>query len=73
MAKYSANGFDRDGAANLVEMAEYACLGTVRHPWTKKFKKKVIDGLDGARSRREIDERIKAMAGEEFKAKEGRC
>ena len=72
MAKYSADGMNKEGAAQLVDMAEYECQGTPRYPWSKKFKAKVIKALDGARSRLEIDERIKELADEEFKAVEGR-
>ena len=69
--KYNAAGLTRDGVAGVVDMAEYACLGTMRYPWSKKFKDKVIDGLDGAHSQQEIDERIKAMADHEFRSVEG--
>ena len=71
--KYNANGLDMNGAAYLVDMAEYQCLGTPRHPWSNEFKAKVINGIDGATSQMEIDERIKALADEEFKTVEGRC
>jgi hypothetical protein len=71
--KYNANGLNREGAAGLVVMAEFACMGTPRYPWSDEFKARVHAGLNGATSQLEIDDRIKAMTDEEFKAVEGRC
>jgi len=73
MKKYNAGGLAEEGAAALVDMEEYACLGSVRYPWSKEFKAKVVQALDGANSQLEINERINRLADEEFKSVEGRC
>lgn len=59
-----AAGFNEEGLIRIIDAAERGYRGLTGHPWSKKTKADMLKAVNGLKSKKEITERITAMATE---------